>query len=486
MSETIQDIFPKPYKGVQVNYCVSTGCENFGISDASLYQVAPERKGLNIYLCPKCGAYPQIIDNRAIYEMLAHQKQYHSLKLTSCPNEQCIAHTLAVHANPSIYRAFGKTNTLKQRYQCSTCQSVFTDQFSFSTSNSEIQNAMFYGMMYSFGIRNICQKLAITPKTFYKHQHVMVERLKYIAHVKEAFFFRQTEDINLATSYRFIGKNNSALMVATADMVSGYILGFDTNITTNISTECLLETKSTQRSYTASISAIEERGDIIKDINEQYDVIMARSNFLDPTSDGREVAHYYRGVLIQPYLNSFAHALVLRQKLQNKGQRCYFVKQDTMLRNAFLNSALQDLLHSNDHLFYYCESSEPLAWFNQESLNIRYIGWWKDKWGFIDHQGNIKGACHIKGQSLSTEKWQSLLEQATLTGVEHYLDVSMSFFEGLGTTLSEQSINDWLHIYTGYYNFCLPYRDGKTPAQLLGIIDRPVAFGELLNGIKLN
>lgn len=483
MVQDINQVFPNPFKGIQVNYCVSTGCENFGRSDVSLYQLVPNNKALNIYFCPKCGAYPQIINNRAVYETIEHQKRYHALSLTSCPKVECESHQRAVHIHPEDYRSFGKTNSQKQRYQCRCCSTVFTDQLSYVNSHSETQNAMFYGMVYSFGVRNICQKLGITAKTFYKHQRAMVERLKYIAHVKEDAFFRQTEEVHLATGYQFIGKNQGTMLVATAHNPSGYVVAFDSNIITQMSEECLLET-STNPSLNHHVDMKEGEGDLLADITAQYERIMARSNYLDPTSDGRAVQHSHKGEVMQPYLTCFSHALMLRKKMNHKARRYYFVQQDTLLRNAYLNASLEELVSGEDHLFYYRESAREMTWFDREALNIRQVGWWQDKWGFVSNQGKTKGACHIKGPHLPRETWQSLLEQNSLESVEHYLASASDFFRSLGATLNEQSINDWLHIYTGYYNFCWPHKNGKTPAQLLGLFDRPMTLGELLNGYE--
>lgn len=482
MRKNVKTVFPKPYKGIQVNYCVSTGCENFGQSDPKLYQFVYNTKELNIYHCPKCGAYPQVINNRSVFQTIEHQKQYHALSLTSCTNHQCTSHSLAVHSFPENYRAFGKTNSLKQRYQCRLCKAVFTDQLSCKNPHSEAQNAIFYGMMYSFGVRNICQKLNITAKTFYKLQHDMVDRLKYIAHVKEESFYQKIEECSLSTSYQFLGKQQGAMLIATAHTSSGYILAFDTNLTTGMDPDCLLTIKSGKPIRLPAEDL--EHTDLIMDITAQYEAIMARSNYLDPTSNERPIKHSYKGLLTQPYLASFAHALVLRKKLKNKSHRYYFVEQDTMLRNAFMNASLQDLLRSEDHLFYFRESNKKMAWFNENKLNTRRVGWWKDKWGFVTENDKTKGSCHIKGQNLSVDKWQELLQSANLDGVQHYLTAATLFFQGLGSTLNEQSFNDWLHVFTGYYNFCWPHRNGKTPAQLLGLLDGPITLGELLNGYK--
>ncbi|GEM_PF-4026255 len=472
-------IFPKPYQGIQVNYCVSTGCENFGNSDPSLYKKVYNTKSLNIYHCPKCGSYPQIINNRSVYQTIRHQKNYHGLLLASCPDSQCKNHQRAVHTHPEAYRSFGKTNSLKQRYQCRECKTVFTDQLTFSNPMSEVQVSMFYGMMYSYGVRNICQHADITPKTYYRLQKNMVDRLKYIAHTKEDAFYRKRSDCVLSSDYRFISQHQGAMIVATAESSSGYILGFDTNFTPNSEEECLLHTTKTMSA--SQPKPTPETSDLIADITTRYESIMKRSNYLDPTSDGASVQNAYKADLLQPYLASFAHAYVLRDKLKHKSRRYYFVEQDTMLRNAFINASLDDLIHSEDHLFYYRESSKPMSWFDERKINVRKVGWWQDNWGFVIDQNTTKAACHIKGQNLFKEEWQMLLTDTSLDGIKHYLNSISKFAQALGTALNEQSLNDWLHVYTGYYNFCWPHKNGKTPAQLLGICDRPFTLGELLS-----
>lgn len=43
------------------------------------------------------------------------------------------------------------------------------------------------------------------------------------------------------------------------------------------------------------------------------------------------------------------------------------------------------------------------------------------------------------------------------------------------------NIEKLLVVFRAYYNYCLPGADGKTPAMRLGVLDRAVDAGELLN-----
>ncbi|MGR5096782.1 transposase [Vibrio maritimus] len=477
--QTVNQIFHKSYKGIQVNYCVSAECENFGNSDPSLYESVENNRNLNIYFCPKCGSYPQIINNKAVYQAVEYQKKYHETTLISCPNEGCTSHELAVHAYPDRYRAFGKTKTLKQRFQCRECSKVFTDRFSGTNPNLELQHAIFYGMKYGQGVRNLCSIEGITPKTFYSLQREMVDRLKYLAHVKETKFYNQPGDCLLSSSYRFVKEATGVMLVASVHNPSGYVLGFDTNLSKNIDKSCLLPFRKKSRKR-AALS--ENKQDLMSDILSGYDRIMSRTNYLDPMSNGENLGRSRSHELTQPYLSSFAHALVMHNKLKGKSRRYYFVEQDTMLRNAFINASLEHLLRKNDQLFYYKESTQKIDWFDNSKLHIRRVGWWKDKWGFVTDSDKTRAACHIKGNNLSNELWSKLILEADLHGVEQYLRKASKFVGSLIHTVNHQSINDWLHVFTAYYNYSLPNKNGKTPAQLMGFIDRPVGLGELLSG----
>ncbi|MEF1257141.1 hypothetical protein [Vibrio sp. M260112] len=472
-------IFDEPYKGIQVNYCVSAECENFGISDPALYQDVKNDQNLNIYFCPKCGSYPQKIDNKAVYQSVQHQKQYHGLKVISCPHEQCGSHGFAVHTHMDKYRSFGKTNALKKRYQCRECKCVFTDRFSGINTHLELQSALFYGMKYNQGVRNLCTLEGITPKAFYTHQRDMVDRLKYLAHVKEYQFFNTTDECHLATGYRYINKASGAIIVASVHNQSGYVLGFDTNISKKIDKSCLLDKPKSKRRV--RVSPIEEKGDLMSLILAGYDEIMSRTNYLDPASNGT-VMDRKPLELTQPYLCSFAHALVMHRKLKYKSQLYYFVEQETMLRNAFINASLGKLKTQGAQLFYYKESIEKMEWFDKDRLHVKNVGWWQDKWGFVAMPDGTKGACHIKGNGLTLEKWKDLTVETSLNDVTRYLDLSSSFLRTLVNTVNHQSINDWLHIFTAYYNYCIPKKNGKTPAQLMGFTDRAMGLSELLSG----
>ncbi len=472
-------IFDEPYKGLQVNYCVSTECENFGISDPTLYQDVKNDQNLNIYFCPKCGSYPQKIDNKAVYQSVQYQKQHHGLKIISCPNEQCGSHGFAVHTHMEKYRSFGKTNTLKQRYQCRECKCVFTDRFSGINADLERQCALFYGMKYNQGVRNLCSLEGITPKAFYTHQRNMVDRLKYLAHVEEYQFFNTANECHLATSSRYIDKSRGAIIVASLHNQSGYVLGFDTNISKNFDKSCLLNKPDSKRRV--RVSSNEGKGDLMSQVLAGYDEIMSRTNYLDPTSNGTVENRKLSG-LTQPYLCSFAHALVMHRKLKLKSNRYYFVEQETMLRNAFINASLDKLKTQGAQLFYYKESPEKMEWFDKERLHVKNIGWWQDKWGFVAMPVGTKGACHIKGNNLTLDKWKTLIVETSFDDVTRYLDLSSVFLRTLINTVNHQSINDWLHIFTAYYNYCIPKKNGKTPAQLMGFTDRPMGLSELLSG----
>ncbi len=475
-------IFHKPYKGVQVNYCVSTECENFGKSDPSLYEEVKNNLQLSIYFCPKCGSYPQIINNKAVYQAVEYQKRYHSTALVSCPNQHCTSHKLAVHTHADKYRAFGKTATLKQRFQCRTCSTVFTDPFSGINTNLEQQHALFYGMKYKQGVRRLCETEGITPKMFYSLIRNMKARLKYLAYIKESAFYENPDDCHLSSSYQFIQEATGVMLVASVHNPSGYVLGFDTNLSKGIDKSCLLQRQQPQGEKKSPPQASVNNQDLMLDILSGYDTIMSRANYLDPLSDGRKLAHARLHELIQPYLSSFAHALIMHSKLKKKANRYYFVEQDTMLRNAFINAALKHLLDKNDQLFYYKESNNRMNLFDNSKLYIRRVGWWKDKWGFVTEADKTRAACHIKGNNLSNSLWHERILAADLYGINQYLQQASKFAANLIDTVNHQSVNDWLHVFTAYYNYCLPQKDGKTPAQRIGFFDRPMGLGELLSG----
>ena len=155
-----------------------------------------------------------------------------------------------------------------------------------------------------------------------------------------------------------------------------------------------------------------------------------------------------------------------------------------MLRNAFINASLDDLISGNDQLFYYKENGKLMDWFDNDKLHVRNVGWWQDKWGFVSKGGKTMALCHIKGNGLTNTHWKELTIMATLSGVNNYLQRAITFLENLGTSINHQSINDWLHVFTAYYNYCLPNEGGKTPAQLMGFFDRPMGLSELLNGVR--
>ncbi|EOA8958813.1 hypothetical protein ACIMS1_004497 [Vibrio harveyi] len=464
------------YNGIQVNYCVSTECENFGKGDSEYYREVINNYDMQIYFCPKCGSYPQIINNRLIFEATKYQEQVHEIKIISCTNVRCLNHKHAVHSYREKYNAFGKTRTLKQRYQCKECGNIFTDKFSGINSFIEIQSGLFYGMKYFSGIRALCESENIYPKSFYKHQKEMVERLRYLAYIKEESFYKKTDRCLVVTDYCFIGDTLGTILIASVHNETGYIIGFDTNLSKDMDKSCFFNIKQKNKPINNAI-----KDNLALNILTGYEEIMSRSNYLDPTSNDLRGTPTFIN-LSQPYLCSFAHALRIHKKLSNKLNRYYFTSQDTMLRNSFINASLNELINGEDQLFYYKEGNKNIEGFSSSTFSIRRIGWWKDKWGFVSDGRMTKASCHIKGNNLTNDKWSQLTLDCSLDDVTRYLQLSSIFISKLIPTVHHQSVNDWLNIFTIYYNYCIPNKDGKTPAQLMGFFDRPMGLSELLSG----
>ena len=85
---------PKPFKGIQVNFCKNPGCPNFGVAAAPStskgagggkdgYAVRAAGKGLPVLHCHACGEYPPVKSNVAIREELERLSNYLELSAPS-------------------------------------------------------------------------------------------------------------------------------------------------------------------------------------------------------------------------------------------------------------------------------------------------------------------------------------------------------------------------------------------------------------------
>ena len=168
---------PKEAEGLQLNFCKTLACENFGQSDAHGYMVQHANPKRPTMVLSGMWRFPPLLNNQEVLNELQRLRLLHSDGLPACRNSHCENFGLSVHTNKHVYHAFGYSGD-RQRYRCKLCQSTFVDKWS-GTNNKLVFQETLLGLLFTgYSVREICRKLEIKPKTFYDHLDHIASRCR--------------------------------------------------------------------------------------------------------------------------------------------------------------------------------------------------------------------------------------------------------------------------------------------------------------------
>jgi transposase-like protein len=133
---------PEPCDGIDLNFCRNPQCPDYGVApdphkrsdehppapaDALRGEVKGKKHEVS-FVCPSCGKYSRLKNNRAIAQEYKRLKrlQEHDPTVPSCRTPDCFAAGLDPEESPEFYRRFGKTAKGDPRYQCKLCRKTMS------------------------------------------------------------------------------------------------------------------------------------------------------------------------------------------------------------------------------------------------------------------------------------------------------------------------------------------------------------------------
>lgn len=177
-SETAEKLrLPRPFNGVNVNFCRNPLCSNFGkpaeLEDGrgkkrgnhgSLYRVTGDS-----LFCSVCHTHTVVKSNRAVaeefernLELLATPGGLH------CPSVTCANYFRPVDSHPGSYLAHGHTPSGGRRFRCKVCSKTFSDRKPHQRQQSSHENKTVFQMLVAkVCITRIAQVTGLAPKTVY-------------------------------------------------------------------------------------------------------------------------------------------------------------------------------------------------------------------------------------------------------------------------------------------------------------------------------
>ncbi len=481
---------PQAVEGLQLNFCKTLACDNFGLSDAHRYivqQTNPKRPAM---VCRECGAFPPLLNNQDVLEEFQRIKADQSADLPGCRNKACENFGLTIHTHKHLYHAFGYSGE-RQRYRCKCCQSTFVDKWSSSNRKLALQESLLGLLFTGYSVREICRKLHINPKSFYDHIEHIASRCRSKLAMFDQRWLNHASKFELGSFFVPLQpkSNNGVYWLASGDAHSGYILFQSVNYSLTDSPEGELEhnpfrspARYVALNYQPESSLLERSNlsTIREQIDNQYRAILARNNVEDPLSNLTSFHYPSKGALIRPPYASYAHYLQLFSLCPEDKPLALYLPQDPFLRSAALTIGLPRIRAKNLDLMYVVGQ-----WGNEsplEKVDIIHMGWWRDRWAIAENHQYAKGICYLAGEQSSPKLWlQKASTDAISTYQERFHLLFESFVNEPRRKLRPAGLLPVLDIYRAWHNLCYQKRDGLTAAQSLGLANAPISLKQLLS-----
>jgi transposase-like protein len=172
---------PLEYDGVQLNFCKSPTCPNFGIpieqtstkgrptqKNPNRYKIIASGKGLPMAHCNACNESFSLKSNQGMVEE-RNRMRPNSPTEASCPHEDCTQHGLGVSAGKPFYSSFGTSAIGSRRWKCMACKRTFSVAAKSTSRQRETHKnrIIFDLLMNKMPLRRIAEVAQVGPQTIY-------------------------------------------------------------------------------------------------------------------------------------------------------------------------------------------------------------------------------------------------------------------------------------------------------------------------------
>ncbi|RJX69722.1 IS1 family transposase [Vibrio sinensis] len=483
---------PQEADGLQLNFCKTLACDNFGLSDAHRYvvqHVNPKRPAM---VCRECGAFPPLLNNQDVLDELKRLTHFHADGLPACHNHECENYGFDVHNHRKRYHAFGYSGD-RQRYRCKLCHATFVDKWSGENQKLAFQVNLLGLLFMSYSVREICRKLMINPKTFYDHIEHIASRCRRKLAMFDARWITHAQQYELASHYVNLQpkSNNGVIWIATGEAQSGYIFAQHINYSTEETNEAPIEhnpyrypARYVSQDYKAEAhtSMAHQASTLRERIDLQYQLILARNNVEDPMSNMMKFNYPSKGALIRPQYTSYAHFLYVFSLCHTSKPLAIYLPQDPLLRSAALSISLPHIEQRNINLMYVEQDDKWQLTESLDKIDIVHMGWWRDRWAIATIKTASKGVCHLAGNRNQPRYWLAKANIQHTRGYQlRFQSVFESYINEPRRKLRPSGILPVLDIFRAWHNLCYQDKHGQTASQRLGLSTAPLTLTELLS-----
>ncbi|MDD1794070.1 lactate dehydrogenase [Enterovibrio makurazakiensis] len=480
---------PLAADGLQLNFCKTLACRNFGLSDEKHYLLQdtdPSRPGL---VCRECGAFPPLLNNHAVRKEFSRLKKQDSGNLAACSTDTCIAYGKPVLTHRELYHAFGYSGE-RQRYRCKHCQSTFVDRWSNANPKLDLQQKLLGLLFTGYPVREICRRLQMNPKTFYDHLDQIAARCRNKLASVDARYLQLAKDAPLASTLTTLQprSENGVMWLATGDATHGYVLLQNINYSPEEDKPdenadvYMPNTRRMPDSFLHLEDGPESAQDtLLNQVNAKYQEVLSRSNVEDLYTRPIHIDYPSKGCLIRPQYTAYAQYLRLRELVPHWDEITLYLPQEPLLRSAVFSIFKDKLLTRQCHPVYVEQNEMWQENDNAENVDIMLLSWWRDRWAFTQKGKAEKAICHLWRETGKEHKW---LQQASTFRLEEYQARFHINFRSLvdepRRRLRPGGLLPLLDIFRAWNNLCHQNNEGFTPAQALNLTRQPYTLAQLL------
>jgi len=413
---------PPTAAGIQVNFCKSPLCGNFGVpptprakwerrataEDGSKappgpgdYRLAGRGNRRVALICDLCKESMPLNSNLAIAEELLRITAYLDPEPVGCPNEDCSS------KGASVVK-YGVNRHGTPRYQCKGCKKVFAHggKSTKRQRKTHINRDVFQQLMNSVPLRRIIKMNEISPSTLYN-------KLEFIHQQCQAFVSAREKQLPIKTdlgerclttdrqklvvnwSSRKDRRNTVLLSMATADLETGYVLGVHVNYDPEMDVDHVYEDykkvgddKLTRpyRRYArvwlpedyesadgraSDVQATKLRASLSEvppslalkglsaAIDAMYAQVLARED-VEADTPSPHIRTPAQGMLLHEQVVMFAHMQFVARILNKAERLVCFMDQDSGLRGAFMAAMSERVKKGTAEGFYVNHSDLPI------------------------------------------------------------------------------------------------------------------------------
>jgi transposase-like protein len=255
-SANVQRRIPEEYLGIDVNFCKTPGCPNFGVPPArtsrqgrpSPSNPAPSDNyklsgsgGVPGLYCQICQKTTTLKSNRGVHEEFARVSSF--LKMPTgiaCRTEGCASRGLTTRDHPESYRLHGTTSSGARRILCKACRKTFTVSPPAARHRKPHENLTVFRLLVNqTPISRMCEIADLSPTAIYGkidflHRQCLAfaaERESQLPNIsfERLYLCTDRQDYIVNWGDRKARRTVQLTSVGTADLLSGYVFAMTPN-----------------------------------------------------------------------------------------------------------------------------------------------------------------------------------------------------------------------------------------------------------------